>query len=93
MQEILIDVDVRCLWTGEPPAYRIYVDNDLLTERTFIWKYEEQCVREHIVVNLEPGNHSFQLIPVVPGTKGFFCTNFKINKEPVTLVNNQFTIQ
>ncbi len=58
MRTVSLTVDVWCAWWGvEPPAYRVYVDTDLLTERTFIWKSEEQFIREHIEVNLAPGPH------------------------------------
>ena len=57
MRTVSLTVDVWCKYEGEPPIYRVYVDTDLLTERTFIWQSGEQYIREHIEVNLVPGVH------------------------------------
>lgn len=38
-----------------PPRYRIYVDNDLITERSWIWKDSITCLQENIWVNLNGG--------------------------------------
>ena len=57
MKLVTITVDVGCAYTNTPPAYRLYVDSDLLTERTFIWASQTQYVKEHVQVNLSPGPH------------------------------------
>jgi len=50
--------DVKATWHDEPPpVYRIYVDNDLITERTFIWAGHETYIKENLVCNLKPGTH------------------------------------
>lgn len=42
-------------WTdsimGDDPRYRIYMNDDLLTERTWIWK-NDSMIKENIVVDL-----------------------------------------
>lgn len=57
MTEHTITVDVYARRGESNPAYRIYVDRDLLTERDFIWATHEIFVRENIIVNLLPGTH------------------------------------
>ena len=57
MKLVSIAVDVSCSYTGTPPVYRVFVDSELLTERSFIWDSSSQYVREHIQVNLAPGVH------------------------------------
>ena len=57
MKLVSIAVDVSCSYTGTPPVYRVFVDSELLTERSFIWDSQTQYVREHIQVNLSPGAH------------------------------------
>lgn len=34
-------------------AYRLYVDNELMTERTFIWPIWKNYIEEHIVLQVE----------------------------------------
>lgn len=52
-----IKVNVFCHKADTPPVYRIYVDDDLITERTFIWPGFKNYIRENLVCTLEPGTH------------------------------------
>jgi hypothetical protein len=62
-----IIVDVYADWGDTPPRYRIYVDNDLLTERDFIWD-NRTFIRENIIVNLESGTHTLRVEHINNGT-------------------------
>ena len=57
MKECAITVDIYANSGDHTPRYRIYVDNDLLTERDFTWAGHEVYIQEHILVNLAPGAH------------------------------------
>ena len=61
MNEHVITADVYAHWGEEYPRYRVYVDNDLLTERDFIWPGSEAFIRENIIVNLDPGTHQVRI--------------------------------
>lgn len=61
MSQHIITADVYAHWGEAHPCYRVYVDNDLLTERNFIWQGHEIYVRENIVVDLEPGCHELRI--------------------------------
>jgi len=61
MTEHTITVDVYAHWGNQAPRYRVYVDNNLLTERDFIWPGSTMFARERIVVNLDPGTHSVKI--------------------------------
>lgn len=56
-----ITVDVHGHWSIMPPSYRIYVDNDLLTERTFSWPGYQVFIRENIICDLAPGIHTVRI--------------------------------
>ena len=79
---------------GYEPTYRIYVDGDLITERTYLWNNNHEYVREHIIVYLEPGNHTLKLEKVRSAGSlcDFYLKNFAINNQPAQLINNTFTI-
>lgn len=89
----IINLDVYSVWYKEPPAYRIYVDGELMTERTFL-ATEYEFYRERICVNLEPGVHSFvfERLPAKSPEDRLSIKNFLVNKTPTKLDNNQFTI-
>lgn len=92
MKEIEITVEVRCLNKAKiPSSYRIYVDNDLITERTFIWTNE--FIKEHMFVSLGVGEHSVRLEPVDPDFKGFFMSSPRIDGKVVGDANNVFTLE
>lgn len=62
MNHTCIDVDVWCKYIGTPPIYRVYVDDELLTERTFVWSSTNQYIREHIEVYLDNGPHEVRIV-------------------------------
>lgn len=92
MQDLRIEVDVYCDWQTEPQAYRLYINNDLFTERTYIWRNPNQWVREILIAGLESGEHTITLEPVNSEFRGFRLLNFAINNEFQDLQNNKFTV-
>ena len=58
---IHLSTDVQCHWSETPPIYRIYVDGDMLTERTFRWAGYQNYIREHVVCELTPGAHMIRV--------------------------------
>ncbi len=92
MREVSISVDLYCKWEVTPPVYRLYVDDELLTERTYIWNNAEQFVREHVIVNLEPGTHTLRVESVNLKFTNFAKRNFLINQKPVSLIDDRFTV-
>ena len=92
MREVVISVDIYCHWVTTPFAYRLYIDDDLLTERTYIWNNTEQAVREHIIVNLDQGVHTLKVEPVDSNVQRFIKRNVTIDRRPILLTNDQFTV-
>lgn len=65
MNETAITVEVHALqprWIEhERPKYRIYIDDDLITERTWIWD-QETYIEENLRVEVSKGvNHTIRL--------------------------------
>ena len=67
-QSVVIRADVSVAWQGDPPNYRVYVGNELFTERTWIWR--EQYLEEMLVINALPGKYNlrWELVPPAQGT-------------------------
>ena len=94
VKSCIINLDIYAVWYKSPPAYRIYINDELMTERTFLGT-EYEFYRERIPVNLEPGNHIFvfERLPTASPEDRLSYKNFVIDKVPSTLyLNNQFTI-
>lgn len=89
-----LSIDILCDWVGYAPAYRLFIDGDLITERTYIWDNQSSFVREHVSVDLESGTHCIKLEPVVVlGMQAMFSIKqVTINNNPVALIDNTFII-
>jgi hypothetical protein len=79
MTHTCIDIDVWCKWVYTPPVYRVYVDDELLTERNFIWETTRHYIREHIEVFLDPGWHEVRIENCSNGAAEFITNNIIVN--------------
>ena len=64
--QCIIEFQLSCSWAGETaPSYRVYFDNELLTERTYVWDSTKQIVQKRVAAWLEEGTtHLITLIKV-----------------------------
>lgn len=81
MKDYELTVDVGITNSAKMQSYRLYVDNDLITERTFVWDHTKEFVREKVYIRLEPGDHSVRVEPAVSNFFGFFCKLVKLNDQ------------
>ena len=53
---VRVDCDVTAKWQAEPLRYRIFVDNELFTERTWVWRdcYLEESLQLHAPAGVYP---------------------------------------
>ena len=86
MNEVNLKVQVHCLrpsWVDfENNKYRLYVDNDMITERSWIWN-TKTLLDENIWVELElDTEHSIKIVPVLDPINSFVkftLKNLRIN--------------
>lgn len=91
-REVLINVDVHGTWKIKSPYYRIYINNEMIVERAYLAQ-ENQFYTENILVNLEPGTHSFKFeAKNVNDERRVEFKNFCIDRAPAKLEQNQFTV-
>jgi len=55
-----VSFNLHCDWKREPPVYRVYVNNELFTERTYIW-FGTQYLKEIIPLNAPPGQYTVRV--------------------------------
>ena len=67
-QFVRVLCDVDCTWAGEPPVYRVYVDDELFAERT--WKWTDQYLEEMLQIEAEPGEYTitYELVNAAAAT-------------------------
>jgi hypothetical protein len=64
-----VSFDIFCDWEGMAPNYRLYVNDELYTERTFA--YEEAYLEEILQIYAEPGQYTLHLEPLQPNLAKF----------------------
>jgi hypothetical protein len=55
--------DVNCEWEGLSPIYRVYVNDELFAERTWIWT--DQYLEENLQIDAPVGDYllRWELVP------------------------------
>jgi hypothetical protein len=75
--------DVNCNWHGEPPRYRCYVNNELFTERTWIWT--ENYLEEQLQILAKPGEYQIRYELVDPENATLTINNYRITHGPASV--------
>ena len=75
---VLCDVD--CEWQGLAPTYRVYVNNELFTERTWTWKWE--YLEEMLQIEAEPGEYAIRYELVPPHLANLKVENMRVDFGP-----------
>jgi hypothetical protein len=89
--ELLVDIHCTRPEVTVQPNYRIYIDDDLITERNWAWD-NNTLIREHLWVDLEPGkdyNITLEPILAVSEQAKFDLKNFQIIKRNYEVITEQ----
>lgn len=82
-QSVQIQYNVFCCWQDVPPTYRLYVNNELFTERSFVW--QDQYLQEVIAIDAVPGDYAIQYELIGSGT--LTATDARVNYGTAEFVN------
>jgi hypothetical protein len=87
MQKELVTVlvDLRCTWSGTPPRYRCYVNDELFTERT--WTWTDCCLEEMIPIHAEPGQYRIRHQLLDTANAQLKIKNFRVEKGPAVMLD------
>ena len=78
--------DVNCEWEGLSPIYRVYVNDELFAERTWIWT--DQCLEENLQIEAEPGNYDLRWELVPPCLAKLTVDNVRVEYGPASIKDN-----
>lgn len=86
-----LTIEVYCNRGEGEPSYRVFVDDEMLTERSWVWPAYEIFITENIEVDLPPGAHRLSVRecncdPV------FHTQNMTINGAPSTNTSGVFFV-
>jgi len=90
---VLAVFDLDCTWHSSPPTYRIYVNDELFTEREWRWPsnfYLEQLLQ----IQAPAGKYDVRVEPVYPSQAEFFIRNNRVDHGPaVWQEQNKLVVQ
>jgi hypothetical protein len=81
-------VDLHCDWTKTPPPYRLYVNDELFTERTYIWG-GTQYLQEIISLSAPPGRYSLRIDNLGDSDCKFKLRNLSVETGPATVLDSK----
>ena len=76
--------DVHCDWEGLDPVYRVYVNEELFAERTWIWN--DHYLEELLQINAEPGDYHIRYELVPPHLATLRVSNMRIELGDANIV-------
>jgi hypothetical protein len=75
--------DVNCDWSGKPPRYRCYVNDELFTERTWMWT--ENYLEEQLQILARPGQYQIRYELVDAENAKLTANNYRITHGPASV--------
>ena len=80
---VIAVADVNCNWTGEPPRYRCYINDELFTERTWIW--DDIYLEEQLQIQAPSGTYTIRYELVDAEHAKLKVKNYRITTGPATV--------
>ena len=78
--------NLYCDWKHFPPTYRVYFNDELMTEREYIWKNDQQLVQENVPVIADITKaHTIRIEQVKPQNGTFTVKELTAGKLDVTV--------
>lgn len=85
-QYVRVAAEVHCIWEGLPPVYRVYVNDELFSERTWIWT--DRYLEENLQILASPGKYQIRFELVPPYLAQFWVKNMQVTHGPARIKNN-----
>ena len=80
-------IDINCDWTGTEPGYRVYVNDELFTER--VWRWHDCYIQEMLQIQAAPGSYTIRLEPVNAQQARFHVSNPQVENGPARWIDNE----
>jgi hypothetical protein len=88
MSKIFVRIlsELDCEWEGLAPVYRLYINDELFSERTFAWCNE--YLEENLQIEAEPGEYKLRYELVKPTLAKLKIGNLTVAHGPVDIIDN-----
>jgi hypothetical protein len=92
-KSIQVQCDVYCRWDGNDTRYRLYVNDELFTERSWIWNDKEYYLEEVITIEAPPGQYEIKYELLEPTHSKLGIKNMRVTSGTATIHKNQTTLE
>ena len=92
-KSVQIQCDVYCKWDGNDTRYRLYVNEELFTERSWIWSGKEYYLEELITIEAPPGLYKIKYELLEPTGSKIKIKNMRVNGSNAVLHEDQTTLE
>ena len=92
-KSVQVQCDVFCKWNGEDTRYRVYVNNELFAERSWIWSGKEYYLEAIITIEAPPGQYEIKYELLEPACSKFGIKNMQVISGNATIHKNQTTLE
>lgn len=83
--------DVHCDWAGTAPDYRVFVNDELFTERTF--NYTNAYLEEMLQIEAPAGYYTIRCELVPPAIASLRVENMRVGYGPGSIKGNNLRIR
>lgn len=92
-KSVQVHCDVYCKWDGNDTRYRLYVNDELFTERSWIWNGKEYYLEEVIAIEAPPGRYEIKYELLEPTHSKLGIKNMRVTSGTATIHKNQTTLE
>jgi hypothetical protein len=80
---VMVHCRVRCEWRQFPPTYRIYVNHEMFTERTWIW--DDNQLDDCLQILAPEGKYKITYRLVDPHDAKIFTSDWRVSLGPAVI--------
>lgn len=84
---VKIRFDVRCDWEAFPPEYRVYVNDELFTERQFKWHGGKKYIKEMLQISAPVGEYEIRFEHLAPYNGTFRLGDAYVQQGPAEMID------
>lgn len=85
-QFVRILSNIDCEWAGLTPIYRLYVNNELFSERTWIWT--DSTLEENLQIEAEPGDYTLHYELLSPNSANLKIGSLTVAHGSAEIIDN-----
>ena len=92
-KSVQVHCDVYCKWDGNDTRYRLYVNDELFTERSWIWNCKDYYLEEVIAIEAPPGLYKIRYELLEPSNSKLKIRNMRVTSKNAAIHEDQITLE